>query len=1071
MNFFRLLFGGKSKSRKARKSSKASPMSGPNARHPGVEALEDRCLLSGGSALSMLSSFYYSSNLSNANASSLLASCNTNTNQANHNTTSNQTNCTTTSNQTNCTTTSNQTNCTTTSNQTNCSTTSNQTSCTTTSNQTNCTTTSNQTNCTTTSNQTNCTTTSSQTSWNTNTNQSCGHTISGYVFYDANNNGLMDPGEPPLANVEIELLNNANNTIVGTTMTDANGYYQFTEDDSVGTAIQSITKTLTFPAGQTDYSVSGLVGQFDPSLGTLVSVSITNAGSITSDISVENTSSNSGSFISGEVGGNLTLTGPNGLSIQTNLAQYAGGFLATSFDGQLNFTGSSGDDFGPKTATGAQTTTLTGSDLAAFIGTGNVQLTETAVATSSASGGGNLVVGATSTASAQVNVVYNYIPTDCLKPGAYTIVKVTDPPGYSAGKESSHGVVLDNPPGSNVIPVTLTCANSCQNDFGELKASSLSGYVYADISANGYNDGIKEPDEAGIAGVIITLTGTTCQGTVNLTTMTDGNGFYQFGNLLPGTYTITETSPAGWVDGKDTVGTAGGIAGQDVLSNIRLCPGTNATNYNFGELQFSQIGGTVFYDGGVAGAFDNGVQDPGEPGIPGVTIQLGGFDLNGNPVSQSTVTDANGHYLFNSLAPGTYAVTDVQPTGFVAGKNTVGTAGGQQINGGFTNIFLAPGDVALNYNFAELLPSTISGYVYLDTSLSGYNDGIKEANEPGIAGVTITLTGSNDQGSVNQQAITDYNGLYSFTGLRPGTYTITETPPAGYIDGKDTLGAIKTGQVGQDMLSNIVLPPGTNDPCNNFGELSPSVQVYLVPPLIPGITPNPPTFATPSIPIVSKAQLLSSSINHPSTATMENAQFINSVYTSILGRTVDSASLASWLSYLQSGGSRQNIVTTVWDSAEHRAAEINAMYQAILGTAPNQATVNSFINMFNSGASELAVAAAIAGGSQGANLYPTTAAYVNELYTVSMGRTPAPSEQAAWASYAGNRTALALAIFTSQEALTDIVQQTYSQLLNRSAIATEASLWTPQLQFGASGFAAMIANLFTSAAYTAQMTV
>src|SRR5262249_39988717 len=149
----------------------------------------------------------------------------------------------------------------------------------------------------------------------------------------------------------IELLN-AGNTIVGTTVTDANGFYQFSEDDTVSTAVQSVTKTLTFPAAQTDYSISGLIGQFDPSLGTLQSVTITNSGCITSDLRVENTSTNSPSVITGTVSGNLTLTGPNGLSIQTNLSQYAGSYSATSFDGQLDFAGTSGDDFGSKTANG-----------------------------------------------------------------------------------------------------------------------------------------------------------------------------------------------------------------------------------------------------------------------------------------------------------------------------------------------------------------------------------------------------------------------------------------------------------------------------------------------------------------------------------------------------------------------------------------------------------------------------------------------------------------------------------------------------------------------------------------------
>jgi hypothetical protein len=425
--------------------------------------------------------------------------------------------------------------------------------------------------------------------------------------------------------------------------------------------------------------------------------------------------------------------------------------------------------------------------------------------------------------------------------------------------------------------------------------------------------------------------------------------------------------------------------------------------------------------------------------------------------------------VFNNLTPGTYAVSDVQPTAYLAGKNTLGNAGGQLGTSGFTNIFVAPGSAGLNYNFGELLSSNISGYVYLDTSPGGYNDGIKEATEQGISGVTITFTGTNDQGPVSFQATTDGNGFYSFSGLRPGTYTVTETSPVGYIDGKDTAGP-SGGTVTQDMIGNINLAAGTNDPNNNFGELTPSVRTSLVPPVIPVIAPGAPVFSTPPIPIVSKSQLLGSTYNKISIATQENAQFINSVYTSVLGRTVDPASIANWLAYLQSGGSRQNLAASVWNSAEHRGDEITALYQAILGTTPSQATVNAYINMFNSGASEFAVEAAIAGSSQGTALYPTTAAFVNELYEVAMGRTADPSEQATWAAFTGSRTALAQAILTLPEALTDVIQQTYSQLLNRAASSSEVNQWVAQLQSGGS-LATLVSSLFSSAQFTARMTV
>ena len=59
----------------------------------------------------------------------------------------------------------------------------------------------------------------------------------------------------------------------------------------------------------------------------------------------------------------------------------------------------------------------------------------------------------------------------------------------------------------------------------------------------------------------------------------------------------------------------------------------------------------------------NGIQDVGEPGIPGVTVNL----FKGNQIA-STLTDGNGNYLFTGLCAGDYTVSVDQttvPSGFV----------------------------------------------------------------------------------------------------------------------------------------------------------------------------------------------------------------------------------------------------------------------------------------------------------------------------------------------------------------------------------------------------------------------
>jgi hypothetical protein len=897
--------------------------------------------------------------------------------------------------------------------------------------------------------------------------------ISGYVFNDLNNTGLRQPGEPVIANNPIELLN-WQNVVVGSTTTDANGYYQFDHDATVNPNVQTITKTLTIPLTATDFSLSGLVGQFDPSLGALQSVNIVNAGSITSDIKVENTSTSSPSTIQATIAGNLTVTGPGGLSIQTSLQQNAGNFNATTYDGTLDFGGTSGKDFGNQTANGTQSLNLTGASMTAFIGTGSVQLNENGTATSTASGGGNLLVGVSSDATATITVTYSYIASNALKPGNYTIVELSTPPGYFDGKNSQNGVPLNNAPGTDIIPVTIipTTTNYPENDFGKLQAASLSGYVYADTGLGGYNDGIKEPGEQGIAGVTVTLSGTTDLGGINISTTTNANGSYTFNNLRPGTYSIAETHPAGWVDGKDTIGTPGGTVTQDLFSNIQLTNGFAGVNNNFGELAPGELSGRVFSDSSSSG-FNNGVQDPGEPGIAGVTINLTGTDYNGKTVQLTTTTNASGDYQFGNLTPGTYAITKVPPPNWLEGKQALGTLGGQQQTDQFVNIQLQPAGAGDHYNFAELVPSTLQGFVYLDTGAGAEtNNGIKDPDEPGLAGVVITLTGTSDLGAVRAQTVTAANGSYSFTGLRPGVYTLTEQHPANYIDGKDSIGS-QGGLVGADVLSSINLAPAVDGVNNNFAELTPVISSTPPgqkpppgPPLYPPILTNLPNFTPVNVPIMTKGQLLASTVN--SSVLQSNADYINSIYTAVLGRTVDSGGLISWLNYLDGGGSRASFVQFVYNSTENRTRQIVATFQTIVGTNPDQGTINTYLAFFNSGASEVQVTAAIAASPQAAALFPTSSSYVTELYKLALGRTPSQAEVTAWTSQNLDRQTLATDILMSQESLGNIVQRSYQELLGRTAGQAEIAYWTGRMQAGLT-FGGLVQNLLDSGEFSSHV--
>lgn len=67
----------------------------------------------------------------------------------------------------------------------------------------------------------------------------------------------------------------------------------------------------------------------------------------------------------------------------------------------------------------------------------------------------------------------------------------------------------------------------------------------------------------------------------------------------------------------------------------------------------------------------NGIQDPGEPGIPGVKIIVLVVPKGGFTTPDTIVTDANGKYLYEGPA-GKYKMTIILPSGFVLGKSDAG---------------------------------------------------------------------------------------------------------------------------------------------------------------------------------------------------------------------------------------------------------------------------------------------------------------------------------------------------------------------------------------------------------------
>jgi large repetitive protein len=327
----------------------------------------------------------------------------------------------------------------------------------------------------------------------------------------------------------------------------------------------------------------------------------------------------------------------------------------------------------------------------------------------------------------------------------------------------------------------------------------------------------------------------TCPGAV---TAAAGNGTVSYANGA--------SIPAGGCTiSVDVTGTTPGAHNNNIPAGaLRTNVGNNQAPANASLLVSTQgyLSGRVFRDNNVIpnGTFEAGTDTP----IQGVGIELhSGANCSGALLASAT-TDVLGNYLFSSLTGGTYSVCEpVQPTGTNNGITTAGAITGingstgtpgsasnpsittSQIVSVVLNADGASGEISgsAGNNFAEIVPSSISGMVFLDQN----NNGTQNGADTGIAGITVQLLDSGN--TVIATTLTDASGNYSFTALQPGTYSVRQpTQPTGTSNGITTPGAVANGgtpgtasgvTVLPSLIAGIVLPPNTAANSNNFAEI------------------------------------------------------------------------------------------------------------------------------------------------------------------------------------------------------------------------------------------------------------
>lgn len=180
---------------------------------------------------------------------------------------------------------------------------------------------------------------------------------------------------------------------------------------AMGTAASAATVTVSQTLGDqtTNYSgrTVGSIAQFDSSLGTLNSATVTLLGTVSGSINYESldaAASNVQLNLSAEVAVSTGMLGQLVVVLPT-LTQVES---ASIFDGTIDFGGTSGGSVANLSANLSNTTVVTGGDLTGFIGGGFVDFTLDGTGLSSATGPGNLATIFQTLAGGTVTVVYDY---------------------------------------------------------------------------------------------------------------------------------------------------------------------------------------------------------------------------------------------------------------------------------------------------------------------------------------------------------------------------------------------------------------------------------------------------------------------------------------------------------------------------------------------------------------------------------------------------------------------------------------------------------------------------------------
>ena len=298
---------------------------------------------------------------------------------------------------------------------------------------------------------------------------------------------------------------------------------------------------------------------------------------------------------------------------------------------------------------------------------------------------------------------------------------------------------------------------------------TIGDFVWNDANQNG----IQNSGEVGINGVQLSL----MNGSTVVQTTTTGVGpanqlgYYQFTGVCAGTYTVQVTGgvPANFTPTLTGQGTPSTDSNPQPATVILATNSSSDQTIDFGYYSTcsGSIGDFVWSD-----LNHNGIQDAGELGIAWVPVTL--YDALGITQLATTTTGSLGNYSFGGLCAGTYTVVVAPPAGMSPAPSQQGTNPAVDSNGSPALVTLPANnstDNTIDFGFISPWTGAIGDYVWYDAN----QNGIQDANEVGIDGVSVTLKDSS--GNLLATSVTTVgpggnHGYYQFTGLGAATYSV-----------------------------------------------------------------------------------------------------------------------------------------------------------------------------------------------------------------------------------------------------------------------------------------------------------